>query len=371
MLRIGHLSFDVPAVHAALAGFSDAAMRRIARRYGCPYAVSEGLLDRAVLDGGRGHRVVELPDDDHPVGGQLLGSDPAELADAARTLAGAGYDVVDVNFGCPVRKVMGRCRGGFLLGEPDTAIAIVRAVRDAVPARVPVTLKMRRGIDDGDQSADHFFRILDAARAAGVAAVTVHGRSVRQLYTGRADWAFLAGVKRHVGGTLTVIGSGDLMSAGDVQAMLTATGVDGASLARGAIGNPWLFAEVRAALAGRPPPGPPSLAEQADVMADHYGLAEGLYGPVKGEMVLRKFLQHYCRRHPDPAGARRALLECRTAEQRRAVLERWYRRWDGAPVGPTTGSGVDSAAMPMSCGDADGSGPRTAGEPSVTACGPA
>src|SRR4051794_8990894 len=124
MLTIGHLRFPLPAVQAALSGYSDLAMRVMSRRFGASYAVSEGLLDKSLLAGENRKRVVGLNDEDHPVAGQLLGSEPEPLAAAACHLVEAGYDAIDINFGCPVRKVMGRCRGGFLLGEPETALAI-------------------------------------------------------------------------------------------------------------------------------------------------------------------------------------------------------------------------------------------------------
>ena len=141
-------------------------------------------------------------------------------------LVEAGFDWVDVNFGCPVKKVLGKCRGGYLLSEPKTALGIVARVRDALPPDVPVTVKMRRGMDDSPESRDKFFTILDGAFAAGVAAVTVHGRTVQQRYIGPSQWDFLAEVKRHVG-ERTILGSGDLFSAEDCLRMMRETAVDG------------------------------------------------------------------------------------------------------------------------------------------------
>ena len=331
-LLIGDIRIDVPAVQAALSGFSDLAMRLISRRYGgAGYAISEGLLDKALVAGDNRKRVVELDTEDHPVAGQLLGSEPAVLAEAAAKLVGHGYDAVDINFGCPVRKVMGKCRGGFLLGEPAVALEIVRRVRDAVPAGVPVTLKMRRGVEDDSASEDGFFTILDGAFAAGVAAVTVHGRTVRQLYEGRADRAFLARVKAHVGPRRTVIGSGDLWTGADAVEMLAGTGVDGVSLARGSIGNPWIFADFAARVAGRPVPPPPTPAEQAEVILEHCRLAEELYGPEKGERSMRKFLIRYAAHHPDPEGVKAAWLAARTPADRARVVAEWYRGRERPP----------------------------------------
>src|SRR4029077_6954568 len=150
-LCIGSIALDFPVIQAALSGYSDWAMRVIARRLGAPYTLCEVLLDRFVSEVSRGRRArryMQVSDEEHPVGAQLMGANPLEFGPAARQLVAAGFDVVDINFGCPVKKVLGRCRGGFLLSQVDTALEIVARVREAVPPAVPVTVKMRRGIDD-------------------------------------------------------------------------------------------------------------------------------------------------------------------------------------------------------------------------------
>src|SRR6185503_16650819 len=200
MLRIGSIELDAPFVQAALSGYSDAPMRLLAREYGCPYTINEVVLDKLVTQGGKKmRRMLAIPAADHPVGGQLMGSEPEQFAEAANEMVEIGYDVVDINFGCPVKKVLGRCRGGFLLSVPETARDIVRRVVDAVGGHVPVTLKMRRGMDDSEESERNFFAVLDAAMELGVAAVTVHGRTVKQRYVGPSVWGFLERVKRYVG----------------------------------------------------------------------------------------------------------------------------------------------------------------------------
>src|SRR5215469_2900772 len=240
-LRIGQIDIGFPVVQAALSGYSDMAMRVVARRLGASYSLCEVMLDRLVLEGGKKARRkwACLADEEHPVGGQLMGSDPAQFGPAAAELAAAGFDVIDINFGCPVKKVLGRCRGGFLLSQPATALEIVSRVRDAVPSEKPVTVKMRRGLDDSQASRDHFFTIFDGAFERGVAAITVHGRTVEQRYIGPSRWEFLTEVKRHAG-PRTVLGSGDLFTPHDCLRMIAETGVDGVTVARGAIGNPWI-----------------------------------------------------------------------------------------------------------------------------------
>jgi nifR3 family TIM-barrel protein len=323
-MHIGRHEFPFPVFQAALSGYSDAAMRRVARRCGAPYALDEVVLDKLIVQQGRKQRRhLTLAAPDHPIGGQLMGSDPARFAPAARELAAAGFDIIDINFGCPVPKVLGRCRGGYLLSDPVTALEIISRVRDAVPPDVPVTVKMRRGIDDSPASRDKFYEILDGAFARGVAAITVHPRTVLQRYIGPSCWGFLAEVKRHAG-TRSVLGSGDLFSAADVMAMFRATGVDGVTVARGAIGNPWIFREVRALWDSRPLPDPPGVFEQRELIAEHYRVAMDIYGTAQGCRIMRKFGIKYSRLHPEPIAVRDAFVAVSQPADWQAVLARWY-----------------------------------------------
>jgi nifR3 family TIM-barrel protein len=323
-LRLGPVDVGFPVVQAALSGYSDLAMRVIARRLGASYALCEVVLDKIVLQGGRAsRRWFHIDDHEHPVGGQLMGANPDEFGPAARTLAEAGFDVIDINFGCPVKKVLGRCRGGYLLSQPQTALEIVDRVREAVPSHIPVTLKMRRGLDDSERSRDNFFTIFDGAFARGAVAVTVHGRTVEQRYMGPSRWDFLREVKQHAP-ERTILGSGDLFTPQDCLDMLQQTGVDGVTVARGAIGNPWIFAAVRELAAGRPMPAPPSLHEQRDVIREHYQLAERVYGPTLSGRQMRKFGIKYARLHPQSQAVRDAFVAVSRNDQWPAVLEQWY-----------------------------------------------
>ena len=325
-LQIGGVVLASPFVQAALSGYSDRAMRLIARRHGAAYAVGEVLLDRFVAEEKHGRKAsarLAVAADEHPVGGQLMGANPDDFAPAARRLVAEGYDVIDINFGCPVKKVLGRCRGGYLLSQPATALEIVGRVRDAVPPQVPVTLKMRRGLDDSPQSRAAFWTIFDGAFARGVAAITVHGRSVEQRYDGPSDWGFLADVKRHAGDRI-VIGSGDLFSAPACVAMLNETGVDGVSVARGAIGNPWIFSQALKLLAGDPLPPPPGIHEQRIVLREHWALAEELHSEEVASRTMRKFAIKYARSHPDHLAVRDAFVGVRGTADWQSVLDRFY-----------------------------------------------
>jgi tRNA-dihydrouridine synthase B len=323
-LRLGGVDVGFPVVQAALSGYSDLAMRVIARRLGAPYTLCEVLLDRLVLEGGRrARRHLRVADEEHPVGGQLMGADPEQFGAAAVELVEAGFDVIDINFGCPVRKVLGRCRGGYHLGQPAVALEIVSRVREAVPPCVPVTVKMRRGLDDSAESREKFFAIFDGAFARGVAAVTVHGRTVEQRYVGPSRWEFLREVKRHAGPRI-VLGSGDLFTPQACLEMIRRTGVDGVTVARGCIGNPWIFSQARALAAGRPLPPPPTLYEQRQVIREHYRLAEQLYGPELCCRQMRKFGIKYSALHPAGRQVRDAFVAVSRPGQWQAVLDRWY-----------------------------------------------
>lgn len=323
MIKFDALQFEPPIKQAALAGYSDAPMRLVSRRHGAPYALDEVHLDKLVLQPGKlREQILEIDPVDRPIGGQLMGSEPTQFAAAAAAMAEAGYDVIDINFGCPVKKVLGRCRGGFLLSTPSIAIDIVRSVREAVPAKIPVTVKMRRGLDDAPESERNFFEILDAAFELGVAAITVHGRTVRQRYVGPSDWSFLKRVKAHVGDRV-ILGSGDLFNAHNVVRMLRETGVDGASIARGCIGNPWIFAQVAALLRGDPIT-LPSVPEQGDTIRVHCELSLKHHGAALAARLMRKFGIKYSELHPAYVDVRNAFVRCQTIDDWLRVIDQWY-----------------------------------------------
>ncbi len=343
MLRLGTLDIKVPFVQAALSGYSDLAMRRMSRRYGGCYALGGVVLDQTVLNGGKKRRqILSVTPDDHPVGAQLMGALPDAFGPAAHDLAEAGYDVIDINFGCPVRKVLGRCRGGFHLTQPTVALEIVGRVCDAVGDRRPVTVKMRRGMDDSVESERNFFKILDGAFDLGVAAVTVHGRTVEQRYNGPSTWPFLQRVKRHVGEKV-ILGSGDLFTADSCVAMLHETGVDGVTIARGSIGNPWIFNECRALWSGQELPEPPSVVEQGRVIREHFEECAALYGADRASRLMLKFAVRYADHHPHRHDVRRAFVAVKTADAFYQTLDAWYdaaREW---PAGRRRGAPSEQA----------------------------
>ena len=325
-LKLGNVEIGFPIVQAALSGYSDWPMRVIARRLGAPYTICEVMLDDFLVnlkERKRTSHFLHISEEEHPVGGQLMGAEPEQFALGALKLVAAGFDVIDINFGCPVKKVLGRCRGGFHLGQPDVALDIVKRTRDNVPDDIPVTVKMRRGIDDTEESRDNFFEILDGAFKIGVAAITVHGRTVKQRYIGPSKWEFLKSLKQHVGDKI-ILGSGDLFTAQDCLDMIEETGVDGVTVARGAIGNPWIFNQARALSEGKPLPDPPSLLEQREVMLEHYVLAESLYGESRVGKLMRKFGIKYSILHPEHEAVRKGFVRIRSRAEWEAVLDQFY-----------------------------------------------
>lgn len=324
--HLGSIPVDFPVVFAALSGYSDWPTRVISRRLGAGYAICEVLLDQFIVNvtkGNKAKRFLRVSDEERPVGAQLMGAEPEMFPPAALKLVEAGFDWIDINFGCPVKKVLGRCRGGYLLSQPKTALEIIARVRDALPPEIPLTLKMRRGMDGSPKSYDDFYTIFDGAFERGVAAITVHGRTVRQRYEGRSSWESLREAKQRAGSRV-ILGSGDLFTAQACLDMMAQTGVDGVTAARGAIGNPWIFQQARALAAGQPLPPPPSLFEQREVIAEHYRLAEEIYGPGRVGSVMRKFGVKYAQLHPQATEVRDAFVRVRHPGQWLDVLRRWY-----------------------------------------------
>src|SRR3954468_3961195 len=297
-MNIGHIQLRTPFCQAGLAGYSDRAMRLVARRRGCPYAVTEALLDTILCNGGEGLRKsIDINDEDHPVAGQIIGAEPETMARAATLLQQAGYDVIDLNFACPVKKIKNKARGGHMLLDVDRAISILKSVRDALPPNVPTTISLRRAFDDAPEATDRFHQILESAWTNGYSAIRVHGRTVEQKYNGQACWDSIREVKRRYPDR-TILGSGDVFTAEDAVRMLRETGVDIVWIARGAIGNPWIFRHATMLLVGATqasPLPPPTIHEQRDALAEHFAIAMEIHGEQLAGRRMRKMGIKYSR----------------------------------------------------------------------------
>jgi tRNA-dihydrouridine synthase B len=335
-LKLGNLSLDAPFFQAALSGYSDYAMRMFARRFGCPFALTDVMLAKSVAH----PHVLAMPcfqpgADEHPVGAQILGKTPATMAKAARALVGAGYDLIDVNCACPAPKVMRRGRGGALLDDPDAALAVIQAVRDAVAC--PVMVKLRIGMDRSARSRENFWEIVTRAIEAGVDALVIHGRAVAERYRGKADWNLLATVKARFPDA-TILGSGDIFDAHEAIGMMKTSGLDGFTVARGAIGNPWIFRDLRCVWEGRPVPPPPEMAEQRLVMLEHLDRVFQGYAERRAIGYFRKFLVYYARRHPKRKHVLQTLMHARTRTEVEAGIDAWYANGHAEPAQPQESS---------------------------------
>ena len=332
--------FDVPFYQAGLAGYSDGAMRLIARKHGCPFCVTEALLDRTLINGGKGRRK-EDPDllaeeaasgeidgntaaglDDHPIAGQVIGTNPDEMAKGAFILSEMGYDMIDVNLACPVKKIRRRNRGGHFLCAPQSACDILSAVREAVPRELPVTLKMRRGWDDSDLSEQNFYTVFDHAYEAGFSWATVHARTVEQRYKGPSRWEFLQQLVSSRPDRL-IFGSGDIWCVADIFRMMEQTGVCGVSVARGCIGNPWIFKQARSLMAGDEP-SHPTLDEQRNALLEHIDLCIRLHGEKPASRMMRKFGIRFAVHHPSPEEVKNQFIQVETMQGWKSVVDEFY-----------------------------------------------
>ena len=288
-LRIGRLTVDTPVVLAPMAGVTNAAFRRLCRESGAGLYVAEMVTSRALVERGEeSMRIIAHEADERPRSVQIYGVDPATVGAAVRMIASEDRaDHIDLNFGCPVPKVTRKGGGAVLPWKRDLFASIVRAAVDAAaPYGVPVTLKMRTGIDP-----DHL-TYLEAGRVAqdvGVAAIALHARTAADYYSGKADWEAIALLKQAVT-DIPVLGNGDIWSAEDAVAMVTQTGCDGVVVGRGCQGRPWLFADLAAAFAGSDRRVRPGLREVAAVVRRHAELMVENFG--EESKALREMRKH-------------------------------------------------------------------------------
>jgi nifR3 family TIM-barrel protein len=227
-----------------------------------------------------------------------------------------------LNFACPAAKVLRRGRGGALLSEPTLAIEIMKRVRDSV--NCPVTVKLRIGRGTAESSKENLYQILTGAKEAGIDVVTVHGRTVAENYRGEADWDYVGRIKKDFK-DMTIIGSGDLFTVDEVVRVINKTAVDGVLIARGAIGNPWIFSELRAYFQNKTEPKPPNISEQKRVILHHFELVRDIYPGVKAVRYFRKFLAGYCKRRPNRKAVLLSLIEAKSCDEFVKRLNRWYK----------------------------------------------
>jgi tRNA-dihydrouridine synthase B len=297
-IDIGPVRIEVPVVLAPMTGVTDRPFRTLVKRYGAGLTVTEMIASEAMIRETRQSLQKAAWDPcEEPVSMQLAGCEPGRMADAAKLNEQRGAAIIDINMGCPVKKVVNGHAGSALMRDLGLAARLIEATVKAVS--VPVTVKMRMGWDHQSLNAPELARI---AEDLGVRLITVHGRTRCQLYSGVADWGFVARVKQAV--RLPVIVNGDICSVADAEKALAQSGADGVMIGRGAYGRPWLIGQVMAALTGRPVPADPGLAEQHALVRAHYAMMMELYGPQVGVGVARKHLGWYTKGLHDSAAFR-------------------------------------------------------------------
>lgn len=311
------IDFNVnPFVLAPMAGVTDKAMRLICRRYGVGLEVTEMVSAKALhYNNKKSYELFDLIDEEEPIAVQLFGSEPDIMAEGARLAVAHGAKMIDVNMGCPVPKVANHGEGSGLLRTPETAFAIIRAMRDAVD--VPLSAKIRIGWEERDPHIADFARGLEAA---GCDFLAVHGRTRSQYYSGDADWSAIAEVVKAV--QIPVLANGDVVDAASARAILDTTGAAGVMVGRGALGRPWLFAELLADWQGKPLPEEPNISERARVMLDHAALACRYKGERIAMQEMRKQIGWYVKGLPHAAALRRDACLMNTYDDLEQLLKR-------------------------------------------------
>ena len=314
MLKIADLELPFPCVLAPMAGITDLPFRMLNRSFGCEFAFAEMISARALVYQSRStEKMLATNPDDRPLGVQLLGNDPDVLLKALEVLRKYDFALIDLNAACPVNKVVKKGEGAALLREPKTLGRLLRVL--AEHSQLPVTVKIRSGWDEASVNASE---VALYAQDAGVSALFIHGRTRAQGYRGRVDYRVIREVKRLL--RIPVIASGDTFSPQLVRRMFDETGCDGVTIARGALGNPWIFraaAEYLASGTYAPKPGP---AEVARTMIRHLNLSCDYHGEEAATMLFRKFFGWYVKGIPDTKTLREKAFMAMTREQMVSVI---------------------------------------------------
>jgi len=320
MIQIGNLTINSKLALAPMAGVTDLAFRTICRELGAGLTYTEMVSAKAlVYKDHKTRSLLVLGDDEHPAAVQIFGSDRVCMAEAACcALEISGADFIDINMGCPVGKVVKSGDGSALMKDPDKAMQIIEAVKKAVT--VPVTVKIRKGWDKGNVNAVEFSKM---AEEAGVSAIAIHGRTKTQMYSGKADWDIIREVKKSV--NVPVLANGDIFSADDAVRILKYTGADIAMIARGAMGNPWLFEQAEAIFAAKDIPKHPPVGKRAETALRQFEIAAKQKGEKIACLEARKHYSWYLRGVPYSGYFKERISKAATLDDLREITDRIKR----------------------------------------------